>query len=466
MSPSVGAPLDRVDGRLKVTGAAAYTAEFQATELAHAALVQSTIARGRITQLDTSAADAAPGVLGVISHRNSPRMPRLKSAGSLEGAAFQTVLPLQDEVIYHAGQHVALVVADTLEQAQYAAGLVRVEYEAQTPRAQLESYTSESYPHQPMFGILPDYVRGHPWPALSGAEIRIEQTYSTPIEHHNPMEPHAAFAAWDASGKLTVHDTTQGVHLARQGLAEALGLPLDQIRVICPFVGGGFGAKDSLWPYTVLAAIAARHVGHPVKLVLTRAQMYTSVGYRSQTVQELKLGALRNGMLTSIVHHATAIGSEVGEFPETAPEATKLLYASPNLETSVRLVGLDLGVPSSMRAPGEAPGSFALESAMDELAVALGIDPIELRLRNYAETDPESGKPWSSKALRACYAQGAERFGWSLARRVGHGDRVLPKRRRASRSKSRNPRRRTRGGPQWHGRSRNWTVHRHDPGCL
>jgi xanthine dehydrogenase YagR molybdenum-binding subunit len=227
------------------------------------------------------------------------------------------------------------------------------------------------------------------------------------------MEPHATIAAWDADGGLTVHDATQGVHLTRQGLAEALGLPAEKVRVICPFVGGGFGSKGGFWPYPALAAIAARQVGRPVKLVLTRAQMYTSVGYRSQTVQDVQVGARRDGTLTAIVHHSTSIGSDLGEFPETAPEVTKVLYACPNLETRVRLVRLDLGVPTWMRAPGEATGSFALESALDELASALGLDPIELRLRNYAETDPESGKPWSSNALRDCYTQAAERFGWA-----------------------------------------------------
>jgi xanthine dehydrogenase YagR molybdenum-binding subunit len=255
---------------------------------------------------------------------------------------------------------------------------------------------------------------------------RVEQTYTTPIEHHNPMEPHAAVATWDGercrgpwvgssrdASVLTVYDTTQGVHLTRQGLVEALGLANERVHVVCPFVGGAFGCKGGLWPYTLLAAIAAREVDRAVSLVLTRAQMYTSAGYRSATVQGIRLGARQDGTLTSIVHHSTSIGSAVGEHPEPTPEVTKLLYACPNMETKLRLVGLDLGVPTSMRAPGEATGSFALESAMDELAYELGLDPIELRLRNYAETDPESGRPWSSKALRACYAEGAERFGWA-----------------------------------------------------
>jgi xanthine dehydrogenase YagR molybdenum-binding subunit len=340
-------------------------------------------------------------------------MPRLRSLTLEGGAAVQTVLPLQNEMIHYAG-HVALVVAETLEQAQYASRLVRVDYEAQAPRVDLEARMNEAYPSQPMFGTVPpDSLRGDPSRGLSEAEMRVEQTYTTPIEHHNPMEPHAAIAAWDADGGLTVDDTSQGVHTTRQGLAEAFGLPLEKVRVICPFVGGAFGTKGGLWPYTVLTAIAAHHVGRPVKLVLTRAEMYTSVGYRSQTVQDMHLGARRDGTLTAIVHHSTAIGSDVGEFPETCPEVTKVLYACPNLETQIRLVRLDLGVPTFMRAPGEATGSFALESAMDELAYALGMDPIEVRLRNYAETDPDSGKPWSSKGLRECYTQAADRFGWA-----------------------------------------------------
>jgi xanthine dehydrogenase YagR molybdenum-binding subunit len=321
-------------------------------------------------------------------------------------------MPLQDDVIHYAGQHVAVVVAETLEQAQHAATLIRLEYEAKVPRTKLVSHLNDAYAPEPSMLGAPDYTRGDPTGQLADAEARVEQTYTTPIEQHNPMEPHATIATWHADGRLTVYDASQGVHIPRAGLAEALGLATEKVRVICPFVGGAFGTKGALWPHTVLAAIAARQVGRPVKLALTRAQMYTSNGYRSETLQDMKLGARRDGTLTAIVHHSTSIGSDVGEFPEPCPDLTKLLYACPNLGTSVRLVRLDLGVPTFMRAPGEATGSFALESALDELACELHMDPIELRLRNYAETDPD-GRPWSSKALRDCYAQGAERFGWS-----------------------------------------------------
>jgi xanthine dehydrogenase YagR molybdenum-binding subunit len=414
----VGAPLDRVEGRFKVTGSATYTAEHQITGLTHAALVESTIARGRIARLDVSAAEAAPGVIGVISHLNTPPMPRMRGLLTTgEGFALQTVMPLEDDIIHHAGQPIAVVVADTLERAQHAAHLVQVEYEVQPPRVEFTPQSNQTYPPQPFFGgiarIAPDYTRGDAARGLADASIRVEHTYTTPIEHHNPIEPHAAIARWDARGSLTVYDTTQGVHSTREVLAEALGLDSDKVRVICPFVGGGFGSKAGLWPYTALAAICARHVGRPVKLVLTRAQMYTSTGYRSQTLQNVHVGARRDGTLNAIVHHSTSIGSSVGEFPEPATEVTKVLYACPNLETSLRLVRLDLGVPTAMRAPGEATGSFALESVLDELAHELQLDPIELRLRNYAETDPDSGLPWSSKVLRECYQQGAERFGWA-----------------------------------------------------
>jgi xanthine dehydrogenase YagR molybdenum-binding subunit len=227
------------------------------------------------------------------------------------------------------------------------------------------------------------------------------------------MEPHATIASWDGHGSLTIYDASQGVHPTQQGLVAALELAPEKVRVICPFVGGGFGTKGGLWPHTLFAAIAAREVGRPVKLVLTRAQMFTITGYRSATVQDVTLGARGDGTLTAVSHASTSIGSAVGEFPEPAPGVTELLYACPNLEASVKLVDLDMGVPSAMRAPGEAPGSFALESAMDELAHRLRMDPIELRLRNFAENDPESGRPWSSNGLRECYAEGAERFGWA-----------------------------------------------------
>ena len=408
----VGANLPRVDGRLKVTGRADYAADRVVANVTHATLVTSTIARGRVTAIDTAEAERAPGFLGIFSHLNLPPLPDLKSFMQ-GGASMQAVMPLRDDQIHHAGQIVAIVVAETLEQSRHAAELVHVSYDVEEPRGVLEDHAAEAYPPGPGFGgSPPDHTRGDPQRALAEADVTVAGTFTTPIEHHNPMEPFASIASWE-DGSLLVHDTNQGVNVIKMGLCEALGLPPEKVRVLSPFVGGGFGAKGSIWPHTILAVIAAREVGRPVKLVMTRAQMYTLNGYRSQTLQEISLGAKRDGTLTAIIHRSTSIGSAVGEIAESSPELSKAHYACPNLETSMRLVDLDIGVPTAMRAPGEAPGSFALESAMDELAVKLGMDPIELRLKNYAETNPENGFPWTSKALRGCYLQGAERFGWA-----------------------------------------------------
>jgi xanthine dehydrogenase YagR molybdenum-binding subunit len=411
---AIGRPIDRADGRLKVTGGARYTAEYDLPNLAYAALLQSTIARGRITSLDTSTAEAAPGVLAILSHLQPLHLSPVGTMFDGAGMGAESRPPLQDDRIHHAGQNIAVVVAETLEQAQQAARLIRVIYQEETPHASLHAGLGEAYSPGKFLGFIePDAQRGDVAAGLAEADVRVEQTYTTPIEHHNPMEPSATIATWDEAGSLTVYDATQGVYITQQGLAQALGVPAEQIRVLSPFLGGGFGCKGLAWPHTQLAAVAARQVGRPVKLVLSRAQMYTSHGYRSETLQEVTLGARRDGTLTAMVHHSTSISSEVGPWSETAPEVTKILYTCPNLETSIRVVRLNLGVPTAMRAPGEAPGSFALESAMDELAYALGIDPIELRLRNFADVNPEDGKPWSSKALRACYTEGAERFGWA-----------------------------------------------------
>jgi xanthine dehydrogenase YagR molybdenum-binding subunit len=412
-SGPIGTPLDRVDGPLKVRGAARYSAEYPLEGLAHAVLLQSTIARGRIVALDTTAAEAAPGVLAVLTHLNTDGLPAQESF-LRGGATIQTAPLMQDDRIQYAGQHIGIVVAETLEQAQQAARLVRLEYAAEPPLVGVAARLDEAYPAAPFFGETgPDSVRGDPEGALAAAEVRLDRTYRTPIEHHNPIEPPATTAAWDADGNLTVYDANQFVVGIRQGLAAALGIPPERIRVLSRFLGGGFGAKGTFWPHTALAALAARRVQRPVKLVLTRAQMYTSHGYRSETVQQVSLGARRDGALTALRHATTSIGSEVGEFPEMAGSVTQMLYACPNLATSQRLVRTSLGVPGMMRAPGEATGAFALESALDELAYELGIDPIELRIKNHAEVDPESGRPWSSKSLLACYRVGAERFGWA-----------------------------------------------------
>jgi xanthine dehydrogenase YagR molybdenum-binding subunit len=399
MSAVIGQPRDRVDGRLKVTGTAPYAAEFAVPDLAYGVLVQSTIANGRLRTIDTAAAEAAPGVLTVLTHRNAPR---LRAVGMFPaGFAGQTPVPLQDDRVYYQGQHIAVVVAETLEQAQYAAALVRAAYEEEPPITRLEDALDAPFLPSHIFGAPPHTRRGEPEQALAAAEVRLDETYTTPSEHHNPMEPAATIAAWDGD-HLTLHDATQSIGFTQQTIATMLEMPAENVHVLAPYVGGGFGCKGFVWPHTALAAVAARRVGRPVKLVLSRAQMYTSMGYRSPTRQQYSVGATRDGKLTALVHHGISQTPPFDEFAEFTGNLTPLLYACPNLDTRNEMVRVNAGIPTIMRAPGEASGSFGLESAMDELAYALGLDPLELRLRNYAERDPESGHPWSSKALREC----------------------------------------------------------------
>lgn len=397
----VGQPLDRVDGRLKVTGMARYPAEFPLNNLAYAFLVQSTIACGRIREINTSMAEAAPGVLAVLTHCNAQRL-RMGPANHLGPAAPP---PLQDARIHYHGQHVAVVVAETLEQASYAATLVSPTYDKEMPLLRLDDQFAQPSP--------PDMeVRGDPDAFLAAGTVRIEGRYTTPTEHHNPMAPFATTAVWNGDS-LTLYDTTQWISNTRAVVAAMLDLPEAQVHIIVPFVGGAFGSGLRCWPHVVLAAMAARQVGRPVKLVLTRAQMYTSVGYRPQTVQYVALGATRDGHLTAIVHEGTEPAAMHDDYNEKGlVRATLALYACPNVRTSRKQVPLNVGTPTWMRAPGEAQGIFALETAMDELAYALDLDPVELRRRNDTAVHPHSGQPWSSRGLHECYQLGAESFGW------------------------------------------------------
>jgi xanthine dehydrogenase YagR molybdenum-binding subunit len=420
---SVGRPLDRIDGVQKVTGEARYAAEFDLPNLAHAVSVQSTIANGRIKAIDSREAEQLPGVLAVITHLNAPKLnsfPENTQKSKPEDTQQQTpgkpgqkLLPLQGDRIYYNGQHVAVVVATTFEQALYAASRVRVSYQQERPVTEMERHLDEAFhaPDQP--GREPNNsLRGDPDGGLLAAPVRVDQIYRTPVENHNPMEPSATIAAWNGD-KLAVYDATQWVSGSQNVVARLLGIPSENVRTICYFLGGGFGCKGFTWPHTVLAAIAAQKVGRPVKLELTRQQMFTSVGYRAQTRQRVALGASREGHLISVIHDTINLTSPYDEFVEKCGVIAPMLYASPNARAQHKLVRVNRGTPTSMRGPGESPGSFALESAMDELAYALKLDPIKLRLRNYTDTDPSHhNRPWSSKALRECYALGAEKFGW------------------------------------------------------
>ncbi len=410
---AVGKSINRVDGRLKVTGAARYSAEIPVEKITYGVIIGSTIAHGRIKSIDTRAAESSPGVLAILTHLNAPKL-RPMPALAAGGAALESRVPLQDAFIYHSGQNIGVVIADTFERATHAATLVRVTYEEQPPVVEMERQRAKAVvPKEKVAGKPPDTVRGNPAQGLAQADVRVEETYTTPTEHHNPMEPHATTAMWEGE-RLTVYDATQYTFGVRKTLAETFGIPEDNVRVVCHFIGGAFGCK-TMWSQVSLAALAARYTRRPVKLILTREQMFTMVGHRAQTEQQVTLGAKRDGHLTAIMHKGISHTSqaEVGEFVEPYTVATHMMYASPNLQTSQRLVRLNKGIPTYMRAPGEAPGMYALESALDELSYELRLDPIELRLRNHADTDPDENLPWSSKSLKECYKLGAEKFGWS-----------------------------------------------------
>ncbi len=418
--PAIGKAVERVDGRLKVTGGARYAAEFKVAGITYGVLVMSTIGNGRIRSIDTGAALSASGVLAVITHLNAPRLSfpeRPHTVDDYVAPAFGRSLPvLQDDTIYFNGQPVAIVVAETLEQAEYAATLVRVVYEERKPVTSLEAEMARAFPPQEGVGEKPpgrpaDVVRGDPQ-ALSKAEAVVDETYTIPIEHHNPMELLSTIAEWSGD-KLTLHDKTQWVPNTQMHVAIVFGIPEEDVHVICPFIGGAFGSSLRPWSHPVVAAMAARMVRRPVKLVVTRKQMFSSHGHRPYTVQRVALGATRKGQLTAIVHEGTAQTSLYEENTENLVNATRMLYASPNCITKYRLVRGNVQTPLYMRAPGECSGVFALDSALDELAYKLKIDPLEIRIRNHAAADPENGLPWSSKSLLECYRRGAETFGWS-----------------------------------------------------
>ncbi len=413
---AVGKPIDRVDGRRKITGAARYAADVHPKGLAYAVIVQSTVAKGEITSIDSAAARRSPGVLTVLTHENAPELkkpqPGAKADPLQSGKIGEDRLPLSDNVIHYAGQHVAVVVADTLEHARHAAARVAVHYREEKPV--LDSATAETYLPKENLGRPVQHHRGDAEAALAGSGgVLVQQTYTTPIETNNPMEPSATVAFWEGN-KLTVYDATQAVMSTRATLATAFGIPRENVRVLCPFTGGGFGCKGFQWPHTMLAAMAARAVHRPVQLNLTRQQMFTSVGHRPSTVQKLALAAKKDGTLTAIRHETVSPTSPVTEFVEPAGTTTsKLMYACDNVAVVHHLARLNVGSPCPMRAPGDCPGTFAIESAMDELAYALAMDPIELRLKNHADEDGSEKKPWSSKHLKECYQRGAETFGWS-----------------------------------------------------
>jgi xanthine dehydrogenase YagR molybdenum-binding subunit len=402
--PLIGAGIDRVDGPLKVTGAARYPADVDLPNLAHAVLVRSTISAGKIRRIDTASAEAAAGVLAVLTHVNAPRI----ALGPKSPLGQTPPPPLQDDRIVQYGQYVAIVVAETIEQAAAAARLVQVDYEATDPLLELSD--ARAIRLENPYGT--DLQRGNVSAAFDAADVKFEAGYTTPANTNNPLGLFATVAEWKGD-TLTVHDATQWPSNVRPTLATMFGIPESGVRVLAPYVGGGFGAGLRVWPHVVLTVLAARTIGRPVKTVLTRPQMFTGIGHRPNTAQHVKLGAARDGRLLAIDHAgAESVALEDDNF-EATTWGTASAYACANVSARDQQVRLNITAPGSMRAPGTAQGNFALESAIDELAYAIGMDPLALRRANYAEIEPQSGLPWSSNALHACYDEGAERFGWS-----------------------------------------------------
>ncbi|WP_127783150.1 xanthine dehydrogenase family protein molybdopterin-binding subunit [Rhodococcus sp. X156] len=402
---AIGTDQPRVDGVAKVTGSATYAYEHPVEHPVHLHPLHSTIARGRITAVDTSQAEALPGVLTVLTHLNAPR---LADTSDAELAVLQTA-----DIAYR-GQLVGAVIAETPEVARHAASLVHLTYHQQPHDTVLHADRDDFYtPESVNGGFETDTDSGDVESALREAAVTVDATYSTPTEHNNPMEPHTTVALWNGQ-VLTLFDSTQGVHTVRTTLAPILGLDPEQLRVVALNVGGGFGSKGMPHPHNVLAAMGAQVTpGRAVKMALTRQEMFTVVGYRTPTIQRVRYGADADGHLTAIVHEVLEQSSTVKEFAEQTAVPARMMYACANRRTSHRVAALDVAVPSWMRAPGECPGMYATEAAMDELAAACGLDPIELRVRNEPEVDPETGKPWSQRRLLECLYEGARRIGWS-----------------------------------------------------
>ncbi|MCW2951438.1 MAG: aldehyde oxidase and xanthine dehydrogenase molybdopterin binding protein [Conexibacter sp.] len=400
---AIGTPTDRIEGREKVTGAARYAFEHAPENAAYAWIVQSPVAKGEIHSVDGSAALERPGVIAVVSVENAPRLAAVEEA---------ELHVLQSRTISYRGQIVAVVVADSLEAAREAAAHVRVDYREQEHHVLLDEHDPAIYdPGRVNAGYPADSILGDVDAALAQAAAQVDVVYRTPAFHNNAMEPHATVASWDGD-ELTLYDSNQGASRVRDVIADVFELAPEQVRVISPHVGGAFGSKGTPRPHVVLAALAARMTQRPVKLAVTRQQMFAFTGYRTPTIQRLRLGAGADGRLTAIVHEAIHQSSRLREFTEQTTIATRQMYAAPNRRSTHRLARLDVPTPSWMRAPGETPGMYGLESAIDELAVELGIDPVELRIRNEPELDPERGVPFSSRNLVACLRLGAERFGW------------------------------------------------------
>jgi len=410
----LGRPLNRVDGPLKVSGSAPFTAEFALEGMAHAVVVCSRIAHGRIAAMDTRAAETAPGVVGVMTHRNAPRL-ETPSIFDVEGGSScsPSDLPImQNGRVSWNGQPVAVVVAETLEQAQYAASLVDVQYEVHSAALSFDRLKSTAVVPETVIGEAPEVSVGDPRRALAAAEVSVDEAYRTPWYNHNAIEPHATLAAWTADDRLTVFDSTQSVARLAATMADVFSLKPANVEVLSPFVGGGFGGKGGMWQHTVLAAAAARLFERPVRIALSREQVYRIVGGRTRAEQRVALGAYRTGRLSSLIQTCITVTPDHTRYAEQCTFPARHLYATENLFVGQQIVHLDVVPNSWMRAPGESIGTFALESALDELSYALGMNPIDVRRQNEPSRDPTTRAAFSGRHLFEAYARGAIRFGW------------------------------------------------------
>ena len=397
----LGKGISRIDGLLKITGKANYATDYPIENICYAVLFKSTIAAGRIAHIDITEAEKSPGVLAVITHKN---MPSLNEKGGLRGGAL-----LQSDEIRFYGQHIGMVIAETFEQATFAARLPKVSYQEQSGKTDFEKLIPEA--NKPKSRELADLIRGDAASAFASAAVKVEAQYETPIEHHHPMEPHSTIAVWEGSN-LTLYNGAQIINGAQTAAAATLHLKPEQVRIISPFIGGGFGSKGGQWANLVLAAVAAKAVNRPVKLALTRQQMFNSVGLRQRNVQHLSLGATKEGKLISLSHEILTHTAIDNEYIEPCGDCSKLMYDVPNALISYRVVPMNIIIPTYTRGPGKSTGSFALESAMDELAYALKMDPMDLRLKNEPLRDPSNDKKWSSRTIVQCLKAGAKAFGW------------------------------------------------------
>lgn len=398
----IGEAVSRIDGLLKVTGTANYATDYPVKNTAHAVIFKSAIAAGKITEIDTSAAEKSAGVLVVITHKNAPK---LNEKGGIRGGAL-----LQSPNIEFHGQHIGVVVAETYEQARYASRLIKVSYEKSAAKVDFEKDSINAAPSKDKDKA--DAIRGDVEAAFQAAEYKVEAVYDTPIEHHQPMEPHATIAVWEGE-KLTLYNGSQIVNGAQNAAASTLNLKPENVRIVTPHIGGGFGSKGGMWANMIIAAIAAKAVNRPVKLALTRQQMFNSVGLRQRNRQKIRLAATKDGKLTTLAHQTITHGAIKEEFIEPCGDCSKVMYDTPNSLISYRIAPMNIILPTYTRGPGKSTGSFALESAIDELAYQLKIDPIEFRLKNEPAKDPSNGKPWSSRKTVECLQEGAKIFGWN-----------------------------------------------------